>query len=59
MLAVVYLESLHCAVVWVHHELGERGELRGPVPAITAVDQHISSLQLQTPGNHSGSLYEV
>ena len=52
----MYLKSFHGSVVGVHHELGERGELGGPVPAVTAVNQRVSSLQLHVASYHRGAL---
>ena len=51
-----HLEALHGAVVGVHHELGERGELGGAVPAVTTVHQNIALLQLQVARYHYGTL---
>ena len=55
----VYLEPFHGAVVGVHHELGEGGQLGGAVPAITTVHQHIDQLQFHTPSYHSCTLWQA
>ena len=53
------LESLHGSVVGVHHELGERGKLRRPVPAVAAVDQRVPSLKLHVASDHRGTLHSL
>lgn len=35
------LEARHCSVERVQAELGQRGQLRGPIPAIGAMDEHM------------------
>jgi hypothetical protein len=51
-------EAFDGAVVRVEAELGERGELRGPVPAVGAVDEDVRIGEMDVSGDENGAVEE-